>query len=150
MFLPFRMTWSLQMPRSEKLGIFTLFGSGWICIVRRSDPTFPVYNHTNVIHWNSYSPHSVSFRLVSRTEYQRPQIQNGCRCGLSSKPLWVHPFTAPTAIQSANLHFSCHHWVCPSLRRDYKKPFRYSSCLLRLPRIRHAIKRGYQDEERGK
>jgi hypothetical protein len=34
MFLPFRMTWSLQMAKSKKLGVFVLFGSGWVCIVR--------------------------------------------------------------------------------------------------------------------
>ena len=34
MFLPFRMTWNLRLPRSQKFGIFVLFGSGWICIVR--------------------------------------------------------------------------------------------------------------------
>jgi len=33
MFLPFRMTWNLRLPRAQKLGIFVLFGSGWICIV---------------------------------------------------------------------------------------------------------------------
>lgn len=33
MFLPFRMTWSLQMARSKKVGVFVLFGSGWVCIV---------------------------------------------------------------------------------------------------------------------
>ncbi|KAF1843358.1 uncharacterized protein K460DRAFT_143935 [Cucurbitaria berberidis CBS 394.84] len=33
MFLPFRMTWTLQMPKIEKLGVFVLFGSGWICIL---------------------------------------------------------------------------------------------------------------------
>lgn len=33
MFLPFRMTWSLQMARTRKLGVFVLFGSGWVCIV---------------------------------------------------------------------------------------------------------------------
>ncbi|KAI4924299.1 uncharacterized protein J4E92_007380 [Alternaria infectoria] len=33
MFLPFRMTWNLRLPRAQKLGIFILFGSGWICIV---------------------------------------------------------------------------------------------------------------------
>jgi len=36
MFLPFRMTWNLRLPRAQKLGIFVLFGSGWICIVRTS------------------------------------------------------------------------------------------------------------------
>ncbi|KAF2004706.1 hypothetical protein P154DRAFT_519182 [Amniculicola lignicola CBS 123094] len=33
MFLPFRMTWNLQMPKTEKIGVFALFGSGWICIL---------------------------------------------------------------------------------------------------------------------
>ncbi|KAF2114826.1 hypothetical protein BDV96DRAFT_494291 [Lophiotrema nucula] len=33
MFLPFRMTWNLQMPRTEKLGVFVLFGTGWVCIL---------------------------------------------------------------------------------------------------------------------
>ncbi|KAF2131846.1 hypothetical protein P153DRAFT_373712 [Dothidotthia symphoricarpi CBS 119687] len=33
MFLPFRMTWNLQMPRTQKLGVFVLFGSGWICVL---------------------------------------------------------------------------------------------------------------------
>ncbi|EDU40830.1 conserved hypothetical protein [Pyrenophora tritici-repentis Pt-1C-BFP] len=33
MFLPFRMTWNLRLPRSQKFGIFVLFGSGWICIL---------------------------------------------------------------------------------------------------------------------
>ena len=38
MFLPFRMTWSLQMPRTKKLGVFVLFGSGWVCIVSATRP----------------------------------------------------------------------------------------------------------------
>ncbi|KAF2621104.1 hypothetical protein BU25DRAFT_253525 [Macroventuria anomochaeta] len=33
MFLPLRLTWSLQLPKTQKLGIFVLFGSGWICIL---------------------------------------------------------------------------------------------------------------------
>jgi hypothetical protein len=37
MFLPFSMTWNLRLPRSQKLGIFVLFGSGWICIVCTSE-----------------------------------------------------------------------------------------------------------------
>ncbi|CAN9213767.1 unnamed protein product [Alternaria alternata] len=32
MFLPLRLTWNLQMPRKQKIGIFVLFGSGFICI----------------------------------------------------------------------------------------------------------------------
>lgn len=32
MFLPLRLTWNLQMPRNQKIGIFVLFGSGFICI----------------------------------------------------------------------------------------------------------------------
>jgi len=38
MFLPFRMTWSLQMARTKKLGVFVLFGSGWVCIVSSTRP----------------------------------------------------------------------------------------------------------------
>ncbi|KAF3006903.1 hypothetical protein E8E13_011153 [Curvularia kusanoi] len=33
MSLPFRLTWSLSLPRTQKVGIFVLFGSGWICIL---------------------------------------------------------------------------------------------------------------------
>ncbi|KAJ4985185.1 hypothetical protein SVAN01_09321 [Stagonosporopsis vannaccii] len=33
MFLPFRLTWSLQLSKTQRLGIFVLFGSGWICIL---------------------------------------------------------------------------------------------------------------------
>src|SRR5690242_6995852 len=33
MFLPFHLTWNLQMPRGQKIGIFILFGSGFICIL---------------------------------------------------------------------------------------------------------------------
>ncbi|KAF1829142.1 hypothetical protein BDW02DRAFT_574258 [Decorospora gaudefroyi] len=33
MFLPFCMTWNLRLPRKQKLGIFVIFGSGWICIL---------------------------------------------------------------------------------------------------------------------
>lgn len=32
MFLPIRLTWNLQMPRKQKIGIFILFGSGFVCI----------------------------------------------------------------------------------------------------------------------
>ncbi|KAH4033735.1 hypothetical protein HBI81_154470 [Parastagonospora nodorum] len=32
MFLPIRLTWSLQMPKAQKAGIFVLFGSGFLCI----------------------------------------------------------------------------------------------------------------------
>jgi hypothetical protein len=32
MFLPIRLTWNLQMPKSQKVGIFILFGSGFLCI----------------------------------------------------------------------------------------------------------------------
>lgn len=32
MFLPIRLTWNLQMPRAQKVGVFVLFGSGFICI----------------------------------------------------------------------------------------------------------------------
>ena len=44
MFLPFRITWNLRLPRVQKLGIFILFGSGWICIVctERKIPRIPV------------------------------------------------------------------------------------------------------------
>ncbi|EUC49163.1 hypothetical protein COCMIDRAFT_33424 [Bipolaris oryzae ATCC 44560] len=33
MFLPFRITWNLRLPRIQKTAIFVLFGSGWICIL---------------------------------------------------------------------------------------------------------------------
>jgi hypothetical protein len=33
MILPFHLTWSLQMPRGQKTGIFVLFGSGFVCII---------------------------------------------------------------------------------------------------------------------
>lgn len=33
MILPFHLTWNLQMPRGQKIGIFILFGSGFICII---------------------------------------------------------------------------------------------------------------------
>ncbi|KAH7396260.1 hypothetical protein BKA66DRAFT_557129 [Pyrenochaeta sp. MPI-SDFR-AT-0127] len=33
MFLPIRLTWNLQMPISQKIGVFVLFGSGFICIL---------------------------------------------------------------------------------------------------------------------
>lgn len=45
MFLPFRMTWNLQMPRTEKLGFYILFGSGWICIVRLDASTRLLFNN---------------------------------------------------------------------------------------------------------
>lgn len=32
MFLPIRLTWNLQMPRGQKIGVFILFGTGFICI----------------------------------------------------------------------------------------------------------------------
>jgi hypothetical protein len=32
MFLPIRLTWNLQMSRAHKIGIFILFGSGFVCI----------------------------------------------------------------------------------------------------------------------
>ncbi|KAH9882528.1 hypothetical protein J1614_000764, partial [Plenodomus biglobosus] len=32
MFLPIRLTWNLQMPRKQKVGVFFLFGSALICI----------------------------------------------------------------------------------------------------------------------
>lgn len=32
MFLPIRLTWNLQMPKAQKMGVFVLFGSGFICI----------------------------------------------------------------------------------------------------------------------
>ncbi|CAO2647391.1 Nn.00g083130.m01.CDS01 [Neocucurbitaria sp. VM-36] len=32
MFLPIRLTWNLQMPKAQKIGVFVLFGSGFICI----------------------------------------------------------------------------------------------------------------------
>ncbi|EUC41051.1 hypothetical protein COCMIDRAFT_107241 [Bipolaris oryzae ATCC 44560] len=32
MFLPLFLTWKLQMPRKRKIGIFILFGSGFVCI----------------------------------------------------------------------------------------------------------------------
>lgn len=33
MFLPFRLTWNISLPKARKFGIFMLFGSGWVCIV---------------------------------------------------------------------------------------------------------------------
>lgn len=33
MILPFHLTWNLQMPRGQKIGILILFGSGFICIL---------------------------------------------------------------------------------------------------------------------
>ena len=47
MFLPFRMTWSLQMPRTKKLGVFVLFGSGWVCIVSASRISSSIRSSTN-------------------------------------------------------------------------------------------------------
>jgi hypothetical protein len=32
MFLPLRLTWNLQLPRKQKIGVFVLFSSGFICI----------------------------------------------------------------------------------------------------------------------
>jgi hypothetical protein len=32
MFLPIRLTWNLQMPKAQKVGVFVLFGSGFVCI----------------------------------------------------------------------------------------------------------------------
>jgi hypothetical protein len=32
MFLPIRLTWNLQMAKAQKVGVFVLFGSGFICI----------------------------------------------------------------------------------------------------------------------
>ncbi|OAL45166.1 hypothetical protein IQ07DRAFT_661946 [Pyrenochaeta sp. DS3sAY3a] len=32
MFLPIRLTWNLQMPKAQKMGVFVLFGSGFVCI----------------------------------------------------------------------------------------------------------------------
>jgi hypothetical protein len=32
MFLPIRLTWNLQLPRKQKIGVFVLFGSGFVCI----------------------------------------------------------------------------------------------------------------------
>ncbi|KAI4951900.1 hypothetical protein J4E91_003361 [Alternaria rosae] len=32
MFLPLHLTWNLQMPRKQKIGMFILFGSGFVCI----------------------------------------------------------------------------------------------------------------------
>jgi hypothetical protein len=32
MFLPIRLTWNLQMAKAAKVGVFVLFGSGFICI----------------------------------------------------------------------------------------------------------------------
>jgi hypothetical protein len=32
MFLPIRLTWNLQMPKTQKVGVFVLFGSGFVCI----------------------------------------------------------------------------------------------------------------------
>jgi hypothetical protein len=32
MFLPIRLTWNLQMPKVQKMCVFVLFGSGFICI----------------------------------------------------------------------------------------------------------------------
>jgi hypothetical protein len=32
MALPIRLTWNLQMSKTQKAGMFILFGSGWICI----------------------------------------------------------------------------------------------------------------------
>lgn len=32
MFLPIRLTWNLQMAVGQKVGVFVLFGSGFICI----------------------------------------------------------------------------------------------------------------------
>lgn len=33
MILPFRLTWNLQMPKGQKIGVFILFGSGFIVIL---------------------------------------------------------------------------------------------------------------------
>lgn len=32
MFLPIRLTWNLQLPRKQKIGVFVLFGSGFVCV----------------------------------------------------------------------------------------------------------------------
>ncbi|OSS54076.1 hypothetical protein B5807_00083 [Epicoccum nigrum] len=33
MFLPYRLTWNISLPKTRKFGIFMLFGSGWVCIL---------------------------------------------------------------------------------------------------------------------
>jgi hypothetical protein len=33
MVLPFYLTWNLQVPQGQKIGVFILFGSGFVCIL---------------------------------------------------------------------------------------------------------------------
>jgi hypothetical protein len=33
MCLPFSITWNLRLPKAQKIGIFVIFGSGWVCIL---------------------------------------------------------------------------------------------------------------------
>ena len=48
MFLPFRLTWSLALRSTQKLGIFVLFGSGWICIVSLTELHKDIWVETEI------------------------------------------------------------------------------------------------------
>lgn len=65
MFLPFRMTWNLRLPRAQKLGIFVLFGSGWICIVGTK------WRNSSRIHTSVLTPLLLGLRHASCCSSQR-------------------------------------------------------------------------------
>ena len=75
MFLPFRLTWNLQMPRVEKVGVFLLFGTGWVLIVRASSPASWLGRLT--VCASSSSPRCASSELASQTACLLRQIRNG-------------------------------------------------------------------------
>lgn len=119
MFLPIRLTWNLQMPRSQKIGIFVLFGSGFICILFATLRTVEI----GVVKGQVISPEPIWMSLWTVVETSTGTLTS----------------YRPCVPALANRFLSNHHWLRACFRIGHPCPHQLPKAIVQQPRIYQAF-----------